>query len=32
MASGAGNECHPSFRAPLSINTPEDFTGKGGKG
>ena len=32
IASGAGNGCRPSLRAPRSSNTPEDFTGSGGIG
>ena len=31
-ASGAGNGCKPSLRAPCSNSTPEDFTGIGGIG
>src|SRR6266849_587437 len=32
IAIGAGNGCHPSFRAARSKITPEDFTGRGGIG
>src|ERR1017187_821495 len=32
IASGAGNGCRPSFFAPRSNNTPDDFTGMGGNG
>src|SRR5882762_3243314 len=32
MASGAGKGCSPSLRAPISMSTPEDFTGIGGIG
>ena len=32
IASGAGNGCRPSFFAPRSNNTPDDFTGIGGSG
>ena len=32
IASGAGNGCKPSRRAPRSSRTPEDFTGIGGMG
>jgi hypothetical protein len=32
IASGAGNGCRPSLRAPRSSNTPDDFGGNGGIG
>src|SRR5271156_147850 len=31
-AKGAGNGCSPSFLAPRSNSTPDDFTGIGGSG
>src|SRR5512132_842515 len=32
MAIGDGTGCRPSFRAPRSKSTPDDFTGSGGIG